>query len=507
MASKNRPNGYWSIARIRKEASKHESRSEFNKNASAAYSAAVDKGILQAVCSHMPKRKRTPRVWSPDHVAREAKKFSTRKAFQLASPGAYRAALRLGIIDAVSGHMVRSRVPKGYWNESVIRATAAKYKTKVAFKRHSPAAHAAAHKYRVMDLVCRHMKSLKRPDWTPNQIAEEAKKYSSRSEFEKRSRGAYKAAHRRSLLDTVCAHMRRQGHRFKRAIYIYEFADKSVYVGLTYDYERRHRQHMLFSKRIIEKAMRFDYKLIRYDKWMRPESAAREEARLLRSYSRRGWQLINFSRPGSIGGSLRKWTPATLSAEVRKYRTLSDFQQHSRGAYHAAWKSGVLNSITTGLKRLKQPNGTWTRAAILREARKYDTRTKFIANAAGACNAARRLGVLKKACKHMRQFTLPKGSWTRAKILKSAQACGDRTEFQRKFPGAYDAAMRLQLLPEIHRMIPRRHPKPFWTDNRLISEAKKYATRIDFKSHAPSAYVIAGRKGIRDKLCSHMVPA
>ena len=507
MASKNRPNGYWSIARIRNEASKHESRSEFNKNASAAYSAAVDKGILQAVCSHMPKRKKTPRVWPPDRVAGEAKKFLTRKAFQLASPRAYRAALRLGIIDVVSKHMVRSRVPKGHWNESVIRSTAGKYKTKVAFKRHSPAAYAAAQKYGVMDLVCSHMKSLRRPDWTADQIADEAKKYSSRSEFEKGNLGAYKAAHRRGLLDAVCSHMWRKGHRFKRALYVYEFADKSVYVGLTYDYERRHRQHMLFSKRIIGKAKSFAYKLIRKHKWMPPEAAARDEARLLRSYSRRGWQLINFSKPGSMGGSLRKWTPAALSAEVRKYRTLSDFQQHSRGAYHAARKSGVLDSISLGLKRVKQPNGTWTRAAILREARKYDTRTQFMANAPGARNAARRLGILEKACKHMRQLTLPKGSWTRAKILKSAQASEDRTGFQKKFPGAYDAAMRLRLLPEIHRMIPRRRPEPFWTDDRLISEAKKYSTRIDFKRHAPSAYVIAGRKGIRDKLCSHMVPA
>src|SRR5436190_24365512 len=128
-----------------------------------------------------------------------------------------------------------------------MRATAAKYESRTAFRRDSPAAYAAAYMYWVMDLVCNHMKSLRRPDWTPDQIADEAKKYSSRSEFEKGNLGAYKAAHRRCLLDAVCGHMRPKGHRFKRAIYIYEFADKSVYVGLTYDYERRHWQHMLFS--------------------------------------------------------------------------------------------------------------------------------------------------------------------------------------------------------------------------------------------------------------------
>jgi predicted GIY-YIG superfamily endonuclease len=507
MASKDRPNGYWSIARIKKEASKYPSRSDFNRNASAAYSAAADKGILQAVCAHMPKRKRTPRVWPQSRVERAATKFSTRKAFQLGSPGGYRAALRLGIVDAVSKHMVRQRVPKGYWNESSVRAVAVKYKTRAAFRRHSPTACAAAHKYGVMDRVCSHMKVIKRPDWTPDQIHEEAKKYTSRSEFEKRNQGAYKAAHRRGLLDAVCGHMRRIGHRFKRAIYVYEFSDKSVYVGLTYDYERRHRQHMLLSKPIIDKTKRFGCRLIRKDSWMLPEAAAREEARLLQSYSRRGWQLINVSMPGGIGGSLRKWTPEALSLEVRKYRTLSDFQRYSRGAYHAACKSGILASISGELKRLKQPNGTWSRASVLREALKYDTRSQFVANAPGARNAASRFGILNKACRHMRQFKLPNGAWTRAKILNSARACANRTEFQKKFPGAYDAAIRLRLQSKIQRMLPRRLPEPFWTDERLISEARKYSTRMDFKTRAPSAYVIAGRKGMRDKVCRHMIPA
>ncbi len=505
MASKNHPNGYWSIERIRAEASKFKSRSEFKKHASAGYSAAQDKGILDTVCMHLPKRKRTLRTWPPDRVARVAKKYPTRKTFQLGSPGAYRAALRLGIIDSVSLHMVRSRVPKGHWTIDLINAAAKKYKSRAAFRKYAPAAFAAAWKHGMIDSVSGHMKALRRPDWSPEQIAQEAKKFTSRSEFERRSLGAYKAAHRRKLLDEVCAHMHPKGHRYKRALYIYEFGDKSVYVGLTYDYERRHRQHMSGSKRIIEKARQFGYRLIRENEWLLPEKAAREEAKQLRSYSSRGWEVINFSKAGSLGGSLHKWTPATLCVEVRKYRTLAEFKQHSRGAYHAAWKTGILDSLCAGLKRTKQPNGKWTRAAVLREAKKYRTRNEFLANAGGAYHAARRFELMKQACAHMRQFTLPKGSWTQAKILKSARTCGDRTQFQREFPGAYDAAIRLRLLPQIHRMIPRRRREPFWTDDRLISEAKKYSTRMDFKTHAPSAYVIAGRKGIRDKVCSHMV--
>ena len=37
-----------------------------------------------------------------------------------------------------------------------------------------------------------------------------------------------------------------------------------------------------------------------------------------------------------------------------------------------------------------------------------------------------------------------------------------------------------------------------------MREAKKYKTRMEFKRNAPSAYTIAIRKGIKNKICSHM---
>ncbi|MBI2780145.1 MAG: hypothetical protein HYX62_10270 [Gammaproteobacteria bacterium] len=228
MASKERPNGYWSTARIRREARKYDFRGDFMEHANGAYSAAVDKKILGSVCAHMPKRKRTPRKWPPKWVISEAKRFDTSAAFQAHSPGAYRAAIRLGIIRSISAHMVPSRAPKGFWTEQRIRTTARKYRTRATFRRRAPHAYAAATKNRIMDAVCGHMQFIRHPDWRMDEIAREARNYSSRSEFEHGNRGAYKAAHRRNLLDAVCGHMRQRGHRYRRAIYIYEFADKSA---------------------------------------------------------------------------------------------------------------------------------------------------------------------------------------------------------------------------------------------------------------------------------------
>ena len=63
------------------------------------------------------------------------------------------------------------------------------------------------------------------------------------------------------------------------------------------------------------------------------------------------------------------------------------------------------------------------------------------------------------------------------------------------------------MLPEIHKMIPRRYKKALWTEERLEKEAQKYSRRGEFKKKSPSAYVMAGRKGIREKICRHMCTA
>ena len=507
MASKNRPNGFWNRTRIFIEARKYRSKGEFSRNCSAAYSAACDKGILQEVTAHMPKRKRRPPKWTPELVTRESARYSSSKEFQLRAPRAYRAAIRLGIIGTVTGHMARLRVSKGHWTEERIKAIAAEFRTPAEFRKGSPQAYGAAHRLRILDQACAHMLRFKHPDWTQTEIAAEALKYSSRSDFERMSRGAYKAAHRRGLLDVFCAHMQRKGNRFRRGIYIYEFEDKSAYIGLTCDYERRHRQHMLFSKRIVDKVKLFKYNLIRNDRWFSPDEAVIEEARLIQSYLQQGWEVLNVAKAGSIGGSYLIWTPEALAKEVQKYQTLAEFQSQSRGAYHAAWKSGILESLSKGLRRLKRPNGAWTRDAVLQEARKYLERTVFRTQSPGAFQAACRLRILEESCRHMRVLLAPKGTWTRDRILEKASGCPDRTAFQRRYPGAYDAAMRMRMLPEIHKMIPRRYKKALWTEERLEKEAQKYSRRGEFKKKSPSAYVMAGRKGIREKICRHMCTA
>src|ERR1017187_4564933 len=82
-----------------------------------------------------------------------------------------------------------------------------------------------------------------RGHWTKENCHKEAKKYNSRTIFCRKSSGSYYSATKNGWLEEVCSHMKFLGNRFFRLVYVYEFSDKVVYVGLTYKIEKRDKAH------------------------------------------------------------------------------------------------------------------------------------------------------------------------------------------------------------------------------------------------------------------------
>ena len=64
--------------------------------------------------------------------------------------------------------------------------------------------------------------------WTKERVHKVALKYKYRGEFSKKEPAAYTKAVRSGWLKYVCCHMTyKKSHLGKRAIYVYEFEDKS----------------------------------------------------------------------------------------------------------------------------------------------------------------------------------------------------------------------------------------------------------------------------------------
>ena len=80
--------------------------------------------------------------------------------------------------------------------------------------------------------------------WTKEKCLEEALKYNSRTDFFNSNGSAYNRSIRNGWLDEICSHMMVIGNLKKRAIYCFEFEDNHVYVGLTYNINKRRNEHL-----------------------------------------------------------------------------------------------------------------------------------------------------------------------------------------------------------------------------------------------------------------------
>lgn len=92
----------WTPDLVAQEALKYSTRGEFSKKASSAYGYAQSNNLLEKICSHM-----SPVLikWTEEMVRKEASKYITHKDFRHNSSKAYEAAKNNGWFDDVCSHL------------------------------------------------------------------------------------------------------------------------------------------------------------------------------------------------------------------------------------------------------------------------------------------------------------------------------------------------------------------------------------------------------------------
>jgi len=88
------------------------------------------------------------------------------------------------------------------------------------------------------------------------------------------------------------------------------------------------------------------------------------------------------------------WTFKGCVQVAKRYKTRTAFCENSNGAYCAAHKNGWLCNICKHMKEIKKPSGFWTYRKCVKEAKKYKSHSDFQKNSGGAYAAARRNGWL-----------------------------------------------------------------------------------------------------------------
>ena len=108
----------------------------------------------------------------------------------------------------------------------------------------SPAAYQLASKRKLLPQLTSHMSSKIANDYSYEDLLKIALKYKTNTEFMNANAGAYSTAVQRKIIDDITKHMVPVGSLFKRMVYVYEFPDNHVYVGLTYNQKKREYGHL-----------------------------------------------------------------------------------------------------------------------------------------------------------------------------------------------------------------------------------------------------------------------
>jgi hypothetical protein len=510
---KKKPLRKWTKADVLRRALDFETRNAFGKGEFGAYMYARRHGFLDEACKHMRQVHRPPNYFADyGRCKAEAAKYNTRTAFHVGCCSAYDHALSNGWLDEICSHMPpRSGATRNHWDASTIRAEAQRFTTRKEFEDNSPGAIQSARRLGLLDEVCQHMVSKYRLPrygsgriyWTKEKCRIAALEFKTRTEFQDGSPSAYRRALKEGWLEDICGHMRLPTPSWKRAIYAYEFRDKSAYVGLTYNYEQRHQQHLTDTrKRLHKKLHSVGYMMIRNNIWMGRREAQAAERDLVEKYRKSGWQILNRVTAGQLGGTARKWFKNTCAREAKKYQTRVAFIQGSSGAYDAAKNMGWLDEVCAHMKR--QRVRKWTKAMLIAEAQKYTTLKEFRKQVPSAYGVVCKKGWLDEICGRLRKHN----EWTQHAVLVAVENLGGAAAFKKAHPTAYRTAVRSGWIQPLPRNPNYKTPStPCWTLERLKAEAAKYQTRMEFNERASGAYSAARKRKLIDEVCAHMTSA
>jgi len=158
-----------------------------------------------------------------------------------------------------------------------------------------------------------------------------------------------------------------------------------------------------------------------------------------------------------------------------------------------------LNKTKTGSigspKRKK-----WTINKIKQESLKYKTKKEWYTNDFKSYDAAVRNNILTECTKHMIKTKKPKGYWTTEKIKEEAKKYNSKMEWKTNSSTSYSYACKKSILNVCCKHMKNKvKPKGYWTTETIKEEVNKYKTRKEWKTHSPGSYNAANKFNLKIK--------
>jgi hypothetical protein len=136
-------------------------RTEFKMKFRTYYQEAIKQGIMDEICSHMPKQRQSRKKWKKDEALKEVLKFKTKSELFEKEKGLYGAIKRMGLEEIAFAHMKDTSTilseNQTYWNKERCHEVALKYKGRYDFQVNERGAYGSALRQGFLDEICNHM--------------------------------------------------------------------------------------------------------------------------------------------------------------------------------------------------------------------------------------------------------------------------------------------------------------------------------------------------------------
>jgi predicted GIY-YIG superfamily endonuclease len=332
---------------------------------------------------------------------------SNRKEFKSNYPKEYQYSIYHEFYDDISSHFKRLVTKKNSLTFNICQQEALKYKSRTNLLKNKSEIYTRAYNKGWLDDICKHMKRTNghKIKWTYEKCRECALKCINKTEFINNYRSAYLKCLKNDWLKDLCSHMQIVGNRFSRLVYLCYFINNSVYVGLTYNFEKRKNQHLNSSKSVIYKyckKTKLKPIFISLTNYISVKQAQKLEESWLNIFKIHDFTILNSNKTGGIGASNLIWTYENCKECALKCKSKNEIKLKYNGAYSSMFKHNWYKELTSHLNDTnKKPNGYWTFERCKEEALKYKVKKDFEKGCVSAYNKCVKNKWLDITCSHM----------------------------------------------------------------------------------------------------------
>lgn len=442
----------WTKEKIQEVAKKFSTRSEFANGNRSAYLKARREGWLDEVCGFMVSPIKSKGFWTKDRLFELAKGYKSRADFNKNEPSAYRIARLHGWIDELN--QIYEEQHQQYTKEEC-RLEALKYRSKEDFERDSPHYYNYAKEHRFLTNICSHMRTIGNYRYIyvfefEDHHAYIGLSYSPKNRYRQHLNEG-KSAVFKYIKETGCK-------------YIFKVLSSSLVVNAVQQeiiWIRKYKNEgwILLNKELDDLAndgsptYTHEYCEMIANRYAHSQNFQKGNSLVYNYAARHGWldEICQHMDRNTL--KAQHWTKERCQEEAYKYKTRKDFQEGCRGAYAAAYRNKWLDEICSHMERPTPHNRFWTIEKCREEALKYTTRKDFQEGSGGAYNAAKKMGLIDTICAHMPRTNKPAGYWTKDQCIKEARKNKTMSEFRKNCPSAFSIAWRNGWIDDIRDLL------------------------------------------------------